>query len=294
VSLAKRLSLLCALVAVLVVGLSVPGEAQVHRGRTVIVAGGGFYYANPFWYGYPWYPYAYPIGPYPYPYPYGYSYAAPDSAVRLEVNPKEAEVYVDGYYAGVVDDFDGMFQRLRVSPGQHELILYRDGYRTAHQTMHLAADSTFKVRFNMEKAAAGDVIEPRPTPKEPPPGAAGQPGPDQAGPFGPPPGQPSGQPRRAPGNPRAPVPLPPIASEPRGGETASYGSLAIRVQPGNAIVTIDGDRWDGPQGQDRLIVELTEGPHRVEVQREGFETYSSDVTIRRGETTPLNVSLHTR
>jgi hypothetical protein len=26
--------------------------------------------------------------------------------------PKEAAVYVDGFYAGVVDDFDGVFQSL--------------------------------------------------------------------------------------------------------------------------------------------------------------------------------------
>ena len=131
------------------------------------------------------YAYQYPVAPYP----YGYRFAEPDSAVRLEVTPKEAEVYVDGYYAGVVDYFDGMFQRLRLPPGQHELTLYRDGYRTAHQTVYLTADSTFKVHFNMEKAAPGDVAEPRPTPKEPPPGIAGQQGPNQPGTFGPPPGQ---------------------------------------------------------------------------------------------------------
>jgi len=286
------------LVAVIVVGLNVSGEAQVRRGRgrTVIVGGGGFYYADPFWYGYPWYPYGYGY-PYQYPigrYPYGYRFAEPDSAVRLEVSPKEAEVYVDGYYAGVVDDFDGVFQRLRLPPGQHELILFHEGYRTAHQTMYLTADSTFKVHFNMEKAAPGDVAEPRPTPKEPPANFAGQRGPNGPGSFGPPAGQGNGQPPRAPIR-RAPAQLPPSPGELRVGQpSGAYGTLAIRVQPGNASVTIDGERWDGPQGQDRLMVELAEGPHRVQVQRDGFETYSNDVTIRRGETTALNVSLRTR
>src|SRR5262245_22712637 len=54
---------------------------------------------------------------YPLP-PYGHRYAAPDGSLRLEVKPREAEVYIDGYYAGTVDDFDGTFQRLRVVPGQ--------------------------------------------------------------------------------------------------------------------------------------------------------------------------------
>lgn len=298
-SLMKRLPLLVGLVAVLVVGLSVPGEAQGRRGgrgRTVVVSRG--YYADPFWYGYPRFGYQYPFGPYPYPYPYGYGYryGEPESAVRLEVTPNEAEVFIDGYYAGIVDDFDGVFQRLRVPPGEHEITLYRDGFKTVHQTVYLTADSTFKVRYTMERLGAGEVAEARPKPKEPPPdgGAPGVPG-NPPGPFAPPGGPQFGPARRGPADRRLPPPpLPPNQGVARGGENSAYGSLAIRVQPGNATVLIDGERWDGPQGQERLIVELPEGAHRVQIQREGFDSYASDVTIRRGETTPLNVSLRTR
>lgn len=66
------------------------------------------------------------------------------------------------------------------------------------------------------------------------------------------------------------------------------------MQPGDATVIIDGERWAGPQGQERLVVEVAEGPHRVQIQKDGFETYSADLTVRRGEATPLNVSLRTR
>ena len=48
-----------------------------------------------------------------------YRYAPPESDVRVDVEPKEASVYVDGYFAGKVDEFDGAFQRLRVEPGEH-------------------------------------------------------------------------------------------------------------------------------------------------------------------------------
>jgi hypothetical protein len=196
-------------------------------------------------------------------------------------------VFVDGYYAGIVDDFDGVFQRLHVPPGDHELILYKEGYRTVHQTVYLSIDSTFKVRYNMEKLQAGDVAEPRPVPKEPPPTAAAPPRPPQGPPVGP---------RRGPAGPRQPLPPPPPPGQPgpRGGETSAYGTLAVRVQPGSATVLIDNERWEGPQGPERLLIELSEGPHRVQIQRDGFETFSTDITIRRGETTPLNVSLRTR
>ena len=100
-----------------------------------------------------------------------YRYAQPDASVHLDVTPHDAEVYVDGYYAGVVDDFDGMLQRLRVEPGQHEITLYHDGYRAVHQRVYLTRDRTFKIKQQMEKLPAGEVGEARPIPAPLPPGA---------------------------------------------------------------------------------------------------------------------------
>ena len=70
---------------------------------------------------------------YGYPPPFPYRYHPMDdlrSAVRVEVTPKTAEVYVDGYYAGIVDDFDGAFQRRRLPPGQHEHLVRKDGFHS--------------------------------------------------------------------------------------------------------------------------------------------------------------------
>ena len=72
---------------------------------------------------------------------------------------------------------------------------------------------------------------------------------------------------------------------------ASYGSLAIKVQPGDAEVSIDGEAWRGPGGADRLVVEVAEGSHTVEIRKTGYRTYVTQVDVHRGQTTPLNVSL---
>ena len=48
--------------------------------------------------------------------------------LRLKVSPREAAVYVDGYYAGIVDDFDGFFQRLTIEAGPHEIEIEAEGY----------------------------------------------------------------------------------------------------------------------------------------------------------------------
>jgi hypothetical protein len=67
--------------------------------------------------------------------------------------------------------------------------------------------------------------------------------------------------------------------------------VAIRVQPGDAAVTIDGDPWKAPQGAERLVVNLPAGTHRVEIRKEGFDPFVSAIEVRRGEVTVLNVSL---
>ena len=95
---------------------------------------------------------------------------------------------------------------------------------------------------------------------------------------------------------RRPPPMPPQAPrDPRSGtQAAGYGTLAIRVQPVDAEVTIDGEKWNGPGAQDRLVIDVAEGPHTVQISKSGYRTYVTEVQIRRGETSPLNVSLRSQ
>ena len=86
----------------------------------------------------------------------------PTGEVKTEVTPKQAEVYVDGYYAGVADDFDGAFQRLRTSPGGHAVTLHLEGYRTVTKNLYVRPDSTLKLKEAMEKLGPGEVSEPVP------------------------------------------------------------------------------------------------------------------------------------
>ena len=88
-----------------------------------------------------------------YPYP-AYRYGFAEADLRVKVKPKDASVYVDGYYAGKVEDYDGAFERLHVEPGQHEIIVYLDGYRSLHQRLYLSPNSTRKIEGTLERLAA--------------------------------------------------------------------------------------------------------------------------------------------
>ena len=63
------------------------------------------------------------------------------------------------------------------------------------------------------------------------------------------------------------------------------------MRPSDADILVDGEVWSAPEGEDQFVIELAEGPHRIEVRKDGFQTYATTVRVRRGESVRLNVSL---
>jgi hypothetical protein len=84
-------------------------------------------YPVPYTYSYP-----YPIEVYGYGAPRNEVYVTPGSTsyggVALEITPSDAEVFVDGEYAGHVEDFDGTTQPLTLTPGTHRIEVQAPGY----------------------------------------------------------------------------------------------------------------------------------------------------------------------
>jgi hypothetical protein len=74
-------------------------------------------------------------------------------------------------------------------------------------------------------------------------------------------------------------------------QRTDFGTLSIQVRPPSAEIFIDGERWTPSNEAGPLQVQLSPGTHRVEIRSPGRQTFSRDVTIRAGETTPLNVAL---
>ncbi len=94
-------------------------------------------------------------------------YPSISGAVRILAKPEagaEAQVYVDGAHAGAVDDFDGVFQRLNLPPGIHEVEVRLSGYRPSRQQVFVSPNQTLKLRLRLEPAAprmASEELDPR-------------------------------------------------------------------------------------------------------------------------------------
>jgi hypothetical protein len=223
---------------------------------------------NPYYYGYAtpyWAPYYYGYGYYG-PAPYGYhgypavhGHEREAGAVRLQVPQEDASVYVDGHYAGKVDDFNGAFERLYLEPGNHEIMLRKDGYRTYRIRIYVPLDQTLKIRYEMLKGEGEDrvdLVDP-----EPPAEVRGGPA----------------------GHARLEEPAAPAA------EAESWGRLRLDVRPDDATIYVDGE-FRG-QAIDLRSLKLPAGMHKVEVVRPGFGTLERDVEVKPGETADFTAEL---
>ncbi len=129
----------------------------------------GFHFFVPFypWYvaPYPYYPY-YPYGPYYYYPPPAYSYAPPPQVpaevgyLQLQIEPREAHIYVDGNYLGPVQQFSG--GAVALAPGAHQVAIVAWGYRPFQTEVQIALGGTAAVRVALERDPTAPMPPPLP------------------------------------------------------------------------------------------------------------------------------------
>ncbi len=140
-----------------------------------------------------------------------------------------------------------------------------------NQHIYLNRDQTYKAKYTMERLAQGETAELPPARRR---RSRRRP-----------------RPNNRPCRPSRPGPS---AARARAGagarESGEFRTLSLGVQPSDATVLIDGERWDWPDTQTRLVVRLPDGNHRIEIAKEGFDRYVETIRIRRGETFSLNAS----
>jgi hypothetical protein len=201
--------------------------------------------------GWPWWGYPYPYG-YP-PTPWRVDADWETTSVRLDVSPKDAQVYVDGYYAGVVDDFDGIFQHLTLRPGPHLIEMRKTGYRSLAVETNLYWGQSVTYRRTMEPASEGDSAV----------AFAGAPGFEEGA-------------------------VPPSPAD----INAPPGDVRFDVTPKDAAIYADGfyvgivDDFNGAQ---HLL--LAPGHHHVSIRLDGYESVEVDLSVDAGRTMTYRTSL---
>lgn len=304
-------------------GSSAPlSPAQRRHPRAGTGSGYNYYHGGGYYPGYyPWYPWYYPSSYYYGPYwgsyyygywPYGayyggYAYGSgggggggggeayyqsgggsyEPASVRVLVDPDDSKVYVDGYYAGKVDQFDGMFQRLHLQRGRHEILIRKDGYQGQRFLVFSYPGAEIKIESTLSKGSGEAPL------KDLTGGRAGE-GPETRPGMGPE-TRPSMDDDDAPPSDwpedgaRSTEPRHESMSTGRAPAGERLGEVRLNVRPGDATIYVDGE-FRGTARESSTLV-LPAGSHRVEVVRPGFRTATREVDVRAGETRSVEVDL---
>lgn len=119
---------------------------------------------------YPCYPYScYPSAPWPPfwgPYaPSGYpgyfpdlTYGSSKGEVKLSIQPENADVYIDGAYAGTAKDLKKMW----LESGVYDLSLSSLGRKTFHQRIYVLSGKSLKIKANLVSQQGPETTEEKP------------------------------------------------------------------------------------------------------------------------------------
>jgi hypothetical protein len=72
-------------------------------------------------------------------------------SVRLKIKPGDAQVHVDGYYVGTVDQFDGVFQKLTLDEGGHKIEIRSDGFEASEIDVMVTAGETVTYKGDLKR-----------------------------------------------------------------------------------------------------------------------------------------------
>lgn len=209
------------------------------------------------------------------------TYSADDGwgALDLDVRPERAEVYLDGQYVGIADEYDGFPSYLWLEKGTYDLAIYLDGYETLFRQVSIYPGIVIDVEDRMR---SGESIHPddygptssirrdarieRNREKE----AAARAAEDEA---------------------RAREVW--SADYPSSSVNDGVGRLFISVLPSDAAVYLDGHFLGtaGEIGQLSAGMVVEPGDHVIELVRPGYETVRRDLVVPPGERTIVEIEL---
>ncbi|HET9482119.1 MAG TPA: PEGA domain-containing protein [Candidatus Polarisedimenticolia bacterium] len=223
------------------------------RGRVVVRHGPiGYYYYQyaPYYYG----PYVWGH-PAPWYYDGGPRYIREIAYLDTDIAPEEAEVYLDGEYVGIADDFDGFPAYLTLEPGAHTIHFKAEGRRTVKRSIKVPRGAVLGLEFTLPEGVddaeeSAEIVVP-------------------------------------PADPDSPEEY---AEEPAGEEP---GFIRLKILPDDASVYIDGELSGSAAQMTRLHGELrlSSGRHRIDVVRPGYRPVKREIELGSGDRVTVEITL---
>lgn len=241
---------------------------------------GGWAWGAPY-YSYPYYSYPYDAASY-----YGYG------EVRTEIKPNKAQVFIDGGFVGMVDSFDGWWQRLNVEPGTHRLVFRAPGFAPYVVDLRILPGVEYQLKYQMQPGD-DNISEQDMLPKDTGDrrrdddryqdrGPSPYPDQDRDSDRAP---NPNYDPRR------------PSERYNHGGDVtmqpqqnSGRRQMTLQVQPADATVYIDGTYYGTSDGG-QVQVTLGDGPHKIEVVRPGYESFEKDIQVNENSVSSMTIML---
>lgn len=188
-------------------------------------------------------------------------------AIDFDVDPGDAEVYLDGERIGIADNFDGFPSYLWLRKGTYDLVVYREGYQTLSRQVSLNPGEVVDWNDRMER---GQAVRPEDLP------AKSTERRDE-------------RLRRD----RERVAEAALRARVRDRDF-EVGRIHLDVTPDDAVVYLDG-RFLGSAGELSFLsagVVAEPGQHSIEAVRPGYRTEKRSVVVALGESVDLEVELH--
>ena len=241
-----------------------------------------FSYYGAFGFWSPWFDYGWGWGKYPYRRPVTVYISDYDNgrvgALDLDVSPEKAQIFIDGNYVGVADEYDGFPAFLWLEQGTYDVAIYKPGYQTIfrqysiypgvvidvedrmqpgeaiHPDEHVSKSTVNRderIRRNREREAAVEARKIEAVERD----------------------------------------RPPVGSPMD--ESSEIGRMVLDIFPPDAAVYLDGIFLGTAEEVTGLTAGLVVDPgeHLLEVARPGFESREIELNVAAGERIDLTVEL---
>lgn len=179
--------------------------------------------------------------------------ARPSGWVRVEVNPPDAEVFLDGIKMEKGED--KAFEE-GVLTGRHKVEVKRDGYYDHMEFVDVFPAAKERLKITLKKIGSKEA-----------PASAGT--------------------IEGPGLKKAPSLAEPSMDS---GQARAWGWVHVEVNPAGAMVLLDGNKM-GPGENNGFEERVLPGRHKLEIKKEGFLDHTEFVDVQAAVKERLKISL---